>query len=172
MKKLIIFGGPPCTGKSSVGRALGHAHLEMDAARVALLPGAAHTRADRAIAYRAVLWTAAQLLRYTDIVICDGGFGHAEDRDACRALARESGAALYWVEFTAPLELLLARNRARRAHHPGLDLSGERVKEIVESYPWAGAGLVVESSRPLAECIAVVSEYIQRNAAFSFCGDL
>ncbi len=58
MKKLGVFCGPPCTGKSSAGRALGHAH----------------TRADRAIAYRAVLWTAAPLLRYTDIVICDGGF--------------------------------------------------------------------------------------------------
>lgn len=130
----------------------------MDAARAALLPCAAPTRADRAIAFRAVLWTAAHLLRYTDIVICDGGFGQEEDRDACRALARESGAALYWVEFTAPLDILLGRNRARRGHHPGLDLSDERVAEIVESYPWTGAGLVVYSSRPLAECIAAVGQ--------------
>ena len=75
MKKLVVFGGPPCTGKSTVGRALGWAHLEMDAARMALLPDAAHTRADREVAYRAVLWTAGHLLRYTDIVICNGGFG-------------------------------------------------------------------------------------------------
>ena len=161
MKKLVIFGGPPCTGKTTIGQALGYAHLEMDDARAAILPHAAHTRADRAIAYRAILWTAKHLLRYTDIVICDGGFGQPEDRDACRALARESGAALYLVEFTAPLEILLERNRIRRAHHPGLDLTDERVTEIVESYPWSRAGLVVESSRPLAECIAAVGKYIQ-----------
>ena len=76
-------------------------------------------------------------------------------------MARESGAALYLVEFTAPLEILLERNRIRRAHHPGLDLTDERVTEIVESYPWSRAGLVVESSRPLAECIAAVGKYIQ-----------
>jgi predicted kinase len=161
MKKLVIFAGPPCTGKSTIARALGYAHLEMDDARAALLPDAAHTRADRAIAYRAVLWAAERLLRYTDTVICDGGYGHREDREACDALARNSGAALYLVEFTAPLEILLRRNRERRAHHPGLDLTDARVTEIVEGYPWAGTGLVVESSRPLSDCVAVVREYIQ-----------
>jgi predicted kinase len=161
MKKLVIFAGPPCTGKSTVGRALGYAHLEMDNARVALLPGSAHTRADRAIAYRAILWTSAHLLRYTDIVICDGGFGRQEDRDACHVLAREAGASLYLVEFTGPLEILLQRNRERRIHHPGLDLTDARVAEIVEGYPWLNTGLVVESSRPVAECIATVREYIQ-----------
>jgi predicted kinase len=161
MKKLVIFAGPPCTGKSTIARALGHAHLEMDAARAAILPDAAHTRADRVIAYRAVLWTAACLLRYTDIVICDGGYGHREERDACRTLAAASGADLYLVEFTAPVDLLLQRNRERRAHHPGLDLTDARVTEIVEHYPWSGDGLVVECSRPLPDCIAVVREYIQ-----------
>lgn len=161
MKKLVIFGGPPCTGKSSVARALGHAHLEMDAARVALLPDSAHTRADRAIAYRAVLWTAACLLRYTDIVICDGGFGHEDDRAACRRVAAERGATLCFVAFTGPLKVLLERNRKRREHHPGLDLSDARVTELVENYRWPDAGLVIESSRPLAECVVLAGKYIQ-----------
>ena len=133
----------------------------MDDARANLPPHSAHTREDRAIAYRAILWTAKHLLRYTGIVIRDGGFGQPEDRGACRVLAREFGAALYLVEFTAPLETLLERNRKRRAWHPGPDLTGERVVEIVESYPWSRTGLVVESSRPLAECIAAVGKYIQ-----------
>jgi predicted kinase len=160
MRKLVVFGGPPCTGKSTVGRALGYAHVEMDAARAAILPNAAHTREDRAIAYRAVLWTAAQLLRYTDIAICDGGYGRQADRDACVTLARESGSEFYLVEFTAPLDILLRRNRERRAHHPGLDLDDARVTGIVETYPWSGTGLLVDSTRPVADCVSAVREYL------------
>lgn len=160
MKKLVVFAGPPCTGKSTVGRALGWAHLEMDAARMALLPEAAHTRADRQVAYRAVLWSAGYLLRYTDIVICNGGFGHAGDREGCLAVAREAGASVYVAEFTAPLAVLLERNRARRDSHPGLDLTDERVTEIATTYPWWGAGIVVDSTRPVDECVEAVRAFV------------
>ncbi|MBI2688301.1 MAG: AAA family ATPase [Acidobacteria bacterium] len=160
MKKLVIFAGPPCTGKSTAGRALGYAHLAMDDARVALLPGAAHTRADRGIAYRAVLWAAAQLLRYTGIVICDGGFGHEEDRTACRELADRTGAALRVVEFTAPLDVVLERNRARRGHHPGLDLTDDRVREIVSNYSWWKAGILIDSTEPIEEYVSRIRAYI------------
>jgi len=161
MKKLVIFAGPPCTGKSAVGRALGYAHLEMDAARAKLLPQSLHTREDRAIAYRAVLWAAGHLLRYTDLVICNGGFGHEEDRERYRTLARETGATLYIVEFTAPLEVLLQRNRKRRDHHPGLDLDDARVTQIVESYPWTQTGLLIDSTRPVAECAERVRAFLE-----------
>lgn len=161
MKKLVIFAGPPCTGKSAVGKELGHAHLEMDAARVALLPDSTHTRDDRRIAYRSVLWTAGQLLRYTDIVICNGGYGHEEDRAGFEALACEAGAALYVVEFSAPLAVLLERNRQRRDDHPGLDLDDARVTEIVASYPWSHIGLRIDSTRPLTECANAVRAYLE-----------
>jgi predicted kinase len=161
MKQLVIFAGPPCTGKSAVGRALGHAHLEMDSARVRLLPESTHSREDRAIAYRAVIWTASHLLRYTDIVICNGGYGHEEDRAGYRAVAREAGASLYLVEFTAPLAVLIERNRKRRDHHPGLDLDDARVTEIVENYPWSRTGLLVDSTRPVTECAKEVRRYLQ-----------
>jgi predicted kinase len=164
MKKLVVFGGPPCTGKSTVGRALGFAHLEMDEARLRLLPESAHTRADRAVAYRAVLWAAGQLLRWTDIVICNGGYGHAEDRAGCEALAEEAGAELLVVEFTAPLAVLIERNRARRAHHPGLDLTDERVAEIVANYLWWGRGILVDSTRPVEECVEGVRVWIAGTA--------
>lgn len=161
MKKLVVFGGPPCTGKSAVGRALGWAHLEMDDARATLLPEAAHTREDRRIAYRAVLWAADHLLRHVDVVIVNGGFGHEEDRARCREVARAHGAEICWVEFTAPLAVLIERNRARRAHHPGLDLTDERVEEIVRGYPWSGAGLTVDSTRTVEECAEAVRRFVE-----------
>ncbi|HEU0121165.1 MAG TPA: AAA family ATPase [Bryobacteraceae bacterium] len=161
MKKLVVFAGPPCTGKSTIGRALGYAHLEMDAARVALLPDSPHTRDDRKIAYRAVLWAAAHLLRYTDIVICNGGYGHAEDREACVRLAVETGARLYVAEFYAPLPVLLERNRQRRGHHPGLDLTDERVRELTETYvPW-NAGIQVNGEHPVEQCTEAVRAYVE-----------
>ena len=161
MKKLVVFAGPPCTGKSTVGRELGWAHLEMDDARATLLPEAAHTRADRMVAYRAVLWAAGRLLRFTDVVICDGGFGHAVDREGCERVAREAGAELYVVEFFAPLPVLMERNRARRERHPGLDLTDERVGELVRGYvPW-GLGIRVDSTRPVRECVERVREYAE-----------
>jgi predicted kinase len=131
----------------------------MDDARARLLPGAAHTRADREVAYRAVLWTCGHLLRYTDIVICNGGFGHEEDREGCRAVARAAEAELRVVEFTGPLAVLLERNRARRATHPGLDLTDARVAEIVAAYPWTEGALRVDSTKPVAECVAMVRRY-------------
>lgn len=160
MKKLVVFAGPPCTGKSTVGRALGYAHLEMDDARAHLLPGSAHTREDRAVAYRALYWTAAHLLRYTDIVILNGGFGHRVDRDACQLLARQSGANLYLAEFAAPLPVLLERNRARRAHHPGLDLTDARVTEIFRTYPWSGSGIRIDGAAPVAASVEQVRSYL------------
>lgn len=161
MKKLVVFGGPPCTGKSTIGRALGYAHLEMDAARAALLPDSAHTRADRAVAYRAILWTAGLLLRYTDIVICDGGFGHPEDRDGCRTAARQAGAALYVVTFSAPLDVLIERNRLRRGHHPGLDLTDARVTELVATYrPWVG-GITIDGTQAEERILAAVRGYLK-----------
>jgi predicted kinase len=55
---VIAFTCPPCAGKSTlaaeVACRLGVLHLSMDATRQRLLPDAAHTRADREVAYRAM----------------------------------------------------------------------------------------------------------------------
>ena len=85
MKKLMIFAGPPCTGKSTIARALG-----LCASGNGRCPRH-NTSRRRAHACRTALSPTGpfsgrreQLLRYTDIVICDGGYGHREDRDVCQ----------------------------------------------------------------------------------------
>jgi len=60
----------------------------MDATRQRLLPGASHTRADRAVAYRAMLFAAELLLGVGAGAVLDAPYGHAEDRaDLARVAA-------------------------------------------------------------------------------------
>jgi hypothetical protein len=64
------------------------------------------------------------------------------------------------VEFQAPLDVVLERNRARRAHHPGLDLDDARVTEIVTTYPWLRTGLTIDATQPPEACAQAVRLYI------------
>ena len=135
-------------------------HLEMDSIRARILPDAAHTREDRAVAYRAMHFTAERLLELGHDVIVNAGYGHAEDRDEVIALTRRTGAELYQVEFTVPLETALERNRKRRQQHPGLDLTDERVTDLVENFPYTHAGLTIDSTWPIEDCLARLEHYI------------
>jgi predicted kinase len=162
MKKLVVFGGPPCSGKSTVGKMLGWPHLEMDAVRVRVLPESEHTREDRSAAYRAMLMMAEKILEVTDTAIVDGGFGHVEDREDCEAVCARTKAKLYVVEFTVPLGMALMRNAERRAAHPGLDLDDARVMEIIAGYPWTRVGITVDSLHSPEECAEAVREYVEK----------
>lgn len=164
MGKLVVFAGPPCTGKSTVAGLLPFAHIEMDAVRARILPGAAHTREDRAVAYRAALMMAEALLPWARVVIVNGGFGREEDRELYRRVAFETSSELLVVEFQAPLAVVLERNRARRENHPGLDLDDARVTEIVTMYPWLGTGLLIDGTQPPADCARSVRLYIGEDA--------
>lgn len=161
MKKLVVFGGPPCSGKSTVAKILGWPHVEMDAVRERVLPEAAHTREDRSAAYRAMLMMAEKMLGLTDVVVVDGGFGHVEDRLNCEAVCARAKAKLFVVEFTVPLGTALARNAERRASHPGLDLDDARVMEIIAGYPWTRVGITVDSLNSSEECAQAVKEYVE-----------
>jgi len=167
MRRLVVFGGPPCGGKSTVARLLPYAHLEMDAIRQRLMPDSSHTRADRAVAYRAVLWAAELLIPQAGIVLVDGGFGRAEDRAACRETARRAEAELRVVEFQIPLEVAIWRNRDRRAAHPGLDLDDERVTELVRNYPWSQAALSVLGTDDPKVLAAAIRSYVEEASASS-----
>ena len=72
-RRLIVVCGPPCSGKSTIARALsartGAIHLELDSILVRLLPGSAHSEKDRDVAYRAMHTIAECLLRSVDEVI-------------------------------------------------------------------------------------------------------
>ena len=161
---IIVISGPPCSGKSALGGLLaarrGITHLEMDAIRVRLMPNSAHTREDREIAYRAMHLAAEVLLRHGLDVIVNASYSHPEDRREVRQIASATCSPLCFVECTVPREIALERNRQRRAHHPGLDLTDERVTELVRNFPFSGEGLTVDSTEPVESNLRQLEDYM------------
>lgn len=161
---LIVLSGPPACGKSKLARALaarhGFAHLEMDAFRLHLLPGSQSTRENRLVALRAMHAAAQDLLREKKSAILDASYRLPEDRQEAQAAARAAQAAFALIEFTLPVNLALARCRARRSRHPGDDLTDQRVMELVTQFPFTGEGLTVDGTLPVKQRVTAVERYL------------
>jgi predicted kinase len=144
---LIVFAGPPCSGKSTLAAALAQhlelPHLSMDATRRRILPNAAHTRTDRQAAYRAMHFAAELLLRAGAGVILDAPYGHAEDREE---LARVAALADYrLIECKVSPETAAQRFRARGPDPECPDLNEDVVRLSAERYAYTGAGLLLDT---------------------------
>jgi adenylate kinase family enzyme len=140
-KVTIAFTGPPCAGKSTlaaeVARRLGLPHLSMDATRQRLLPDAAHTRADREVAYRAMEWAAEML---PDVVL-DAPYGHDEDYAGLVRL----GAVV--IECRVSPETAVRRFRERGPDAVRKDLTEDVVRRMVEEYHYRSGALVIDTER-------------------------
>ena len=148
-RSLIVLAGPPCSGKSAVGeplsRRLAIPYLSMDAARQRILPGAAHTRADREAAYRAMHLAAECVLRAGGSMILDAPYGHDEDRRELNALADRERARLFLVEFRVSPEVAAKRLRERGPDTERPDLTEEIVSESANAYPYTNMGLLLDT---------------------------
>lgn len=148
------MAGPPCAGKSTIaaeaGRRLAIPHLSMDATRQRILPGAAHTRADRQAAYRAMLMAAELLHAAGAGVILDAPYGHDEDRAAVAALRP------LWVECKVSPKEAVRRFRARGFDPERPDLTEEIVRESAAEYRYQGELVLDTETMNVEECVAAV----------------
>jgi predicted kinase len=160
---LIVFAGPACTGKSTlaaeIARRHGLPHLSMDATRQRLMPHASHTRADREVAYRGMLFAAELLLNAGSGAVLDAPYGHPEDR---AELARIASGRCKLVECRVSEEVAVERLRARGIPDPSRpDLTEERVVRLNREYRYTGEGLLLDTDRlSVEECLARIENYL------------
>jgi predicted kinase len=162
--KLVVFAGPACSWKTTLAAPLasrlGIPHLQMDETRVRLMPDSPHTRADRAIAYRAMHFAAEVLLGQKVSVILDAPYGHPEDRREIHEIARRTGAYLLLVECrVSPAEAVRRfRNRGPDSMRP--DLTEQRVEELARQYAYTGEGLLVDTDAfSPGQCLSLIERY-------------
>jgi len=131
----------------------------MDATRQRLMPEAKHTRADRRVAYRAMLFAAELLLAAGAGAVLDAPFGHAEDRAELEHIARGS-----WklIECRVSADAAVERLRSRGIPDPSRpDLTAERVIRLNREYRYSGEGLLLDTDRlSVEECLARIEEYL------------
>ena len=163
---LIVLAGPPCSGKSTAARELAQRldapHLSMDATRRRILPGAAHTRADREVAYRAMHYAAELLLQSGRRVILDAPYGHPEDRDEVQAIVEAAKGRLALVEFRITPEVASRRFLARGPDPECPDLTEDVVAQAAREYRYSGQGLHIDADQLAGpETVARIVEFIQ-----------
>src|SRR5438128_3289934 len=134
-QSLIVFAGPPLSGKTTlatrVSLDLQCPYLEMNAARLAILPDSKQSAADRDIAYRAVLYTAGKLLGAgSQRVILTATDGPAVHREGIRDVVRRYSAALFVVTCLVAPDEAVMRFRQRPRGHAALDLTEDKARKL------------------------------------------
>ena len=171
--RLVLVGGVPGTGKTTVASALadefGYALIGTDSVR-GELPGGAdrYSPGAKDAVYREVLVRSRRALELGESVVADGTWLDPGWRAAGAALARETRSRLVRVECVAPLALAAAR--AQRRFTLGRDASeadaGVTRALAATREPWFDATRIDTSGpidRAVAEARALVAPAPRRN---------
>nr|WP_186315846.1 AAA family ATPase [Catellatospora sichuanensis] len=156
---VLVLTGPPCAGKSSVGKVLAAdwlrgrgVHLEVDALCSLLLPGSDRNRNDRMFAYHAAHALARMVLERGQTPLLECTYSRLEQRASLlKALADVPGAPLWIVEFEVLPDDAVQRFRRRRQ---ATDLDEQLVRKRAEVFPYSAQALRLVSSAAAPEDLA------------------
>ncbi|MGY4711697.1 bifunctional aminoglycoside phosphotransferase/ATP-binding protein [Mycolicibacterium sp. CBM1] len=171
--RLILVGGGPGTGKTTLARSLADAlgaqvistdDVRAEMVRVGELTGepgtlgeGLYSQSNVDAVYDGVLRRAHLDLCEGRTVILDGTWREAGHRERARALAAESPAIVFEFACTAPLDATVARIRART------ETTSQATPEIATALAdraddgWQGAHRI-DTTRPLADSVALAQQ--------------
>ncbi|MGE2715097.1 AAA family ATPase [Mycolicibacterium litorale] len=164
--RLILVGGGPGTGKTTLSQALGESVgaqvISTDTVRRELQAGQVLTgdvgvlnagvySPDKVDAvYDTVLERAAELLGGGESVILDGTWREPRHRDAAQDVAQRTGATLVELACTTPLATAQARIETRRSTTSD---ATPQIAAAITGHVWSGAH-PVDTGRPLTDSVA------------------
>ena len=127
----------------------------MDAMRQRILPHAAHTRADRQAALRAMEFAAELLAGADSAAVLDAPYGHADDREQVMRLKP------LWIECTVSADTAVRRFQVRGPDPVRVDLTDDVVRQKVSEFRYTRAGLVLDTERLTVEdCVERAMAYV------------
>jgi predicted kinase len=156
---VLVLAGPPCAGKSSVGKVLAtdstrsrKIYIEVDSLFSLLLPGSDRNRDDRMLAYDAAHVLARTLVERGQTAILECTYARLEQRASLlKAMADIPAAPLWVVEFFVSPDDAVQRFRRR---HQATDLDEELVRERVENFPYSDQALRLVSAAAAPDDLA------------------
>lgn len=151
MRKIVVFCGPPLSGKSTLAALYaceaGVPVLEMDSIRLRILPESQQSKADRNISYRCMHYTTERLIlcgvREVALVATYGPWEHRRD---LIEMAARCGAKLYVIQCSVEAESAADRFAARPLGHAAVDLNPQRVRDLVAGYPFSDAAPTINTT--------------------------
>ena len=160
---VLVLSGPPCSGKSSVGRLLAAdgCLVEVDALFSMLLPDSDRNRDDRMLAYDAAHLLAHLLVQHGRTVVLECTYARAEQRRSLvSALAELPEAPLWVVElFVSPDDAVMRFRQRDQA----TDLDEESLRERAAEFPYSDRPLrLTSSSAPPDQLARQISGWLRQ----------